>query len=64
MVYYYNNMLNSSNNKQPANTTVWMILTKVMLMPDIKYTLSSSTYIKYKTRENLSTMVEVKKSFL
>lgn len=61
MVYYYNNMLNSSDNKQHANETVWMILTKVTLMPDIKYTSSSSTYIKYKTRQNFSTMVEVEK---
>ena len=52
-------MLNSSDNKQPANETVWLILTKVTLMPDIKYTLSSSTYIK--TRQNFSTMVEVEK---
>ena len=63
MAYYYNNMLNSSDNKQPANETVWLILTKVTLMPDIKYTSSSSTYIKYKTRQNFSTMVEVEKVF-
>ena len=61
MVYYYDNMLNSSDNKQPANATMWMILTKAMLMPDIKYTSSSFTYIKYKTRQNLSTMVEVER---
>ena len=61
MVYHYNNTLNSSDNKQPAKATMWMILTKVMLMPDIKYTSSSSTYIKYKARQNLSTMAEVER---